>query len=299
MTTDSPKRSDDPTPVFADGVPVANQNLQLHPGTCDLDGLWRPGVLGLARAAGISLQEARRRILEPDPALVLKQEQEKQEELRQKQEMHVWYTWQLAGVPWIFREVSFATLTDVERHDPAALQACRDWASGTASQPGLLLRGNPGNGKTCLAVAALRDVVERTQGRRSVRFRAMSEILMALQQQYRAHGADGAESLWQMLSDHAALVVDELGRRRLTDWVQEQLHMLFDMCWREGRRLVVTTNVVDPDQFDALLDPATRSRLYAMCAEVWLYGPDYRLRPRAPVPDEATRAAPEEGAGAA
>ena len=70
--------------------------------------------------------------------------------------------WRRVRVPSSYRACSFESFEPVP-DTRTALEVCRQWArelrAGTPLRQGLLLRGNPGAGKTHLAVAVLREIV--------------------------------------------------------------------------------------------------------------------------------------------
>lgn len=80
----------------------------------------------------------------------------------------------------------------------------------------------------------------------------------------------------QDLLHHRLLVLDDLGKQRLTDWVAEQFYVLIDGLWSGQKQVVITTNLT-PAGLQAHLSPALVSRLLGLCHIVPLDGKDLRL----------------------
>ena len=78
------------------------------------------------------------------------------------------------------------------------------------------------------------------------------------------------------------LVLDDLGAERLTDWVEETMHLIVNTRYNEKRPTVFTTNyedVSDVEDLDSLLvrvGHRLHSRLREMCEFLEYEGPDYR-----------------------
>lgn len=164
---------------------------------------------------------------------------------------------QRAGVPPRYLGCRFDTFTP-RAGTQKAFAAVHDVVAGT--RDGLVLCGNPGTGKTHLAVAMLADkvgawldawpaesvesevdgyTVVRRRPELDVRLVSVPAFLDALRARIRF--ADSPDPLPELI--RADLVVlDDLGREKVTDWASERLYVLVNERYNALRPTVVTSN---------------------------------------------------------
>jgi DNA replication protein DnaC len=161
-------------------------------------------------------------------------------------------------------------------------------------RPGLLLLGEPGTGKTHLAVAALRALLEKGfEGQ----FCDYQNLLDRIRSGYDASSNSADKEAYRSALDAEILLLDDLGAHRVTDWVEDTVTSIVTYRCNNRKALIATTNLPDADAGSATVEksslgrpeyrttlsdrvgPRARSRLFEMCTVIRMpLMEDYRMR---------------------
>ena len=154
---------------------------------------------------------------------------------------------------------------------------------------GLCLIGPPGIGKTHIAVAVLRDVVQRTQVRGL--FYDVRDLLRVIRSTYNPVVRTAEMDILRPVMDAELLVLDDLGAEKPSEWVEETINLIVNTRYNERRPTIFTTNFVEGEETD--LDSLKvrvgfrlHSRLHEMCDFLEYEGADYRMLPPNSGPDD-------------
>ena len=151
---------------------------------------------------------------------------------------------------------------------------------------GLLLIGPCGVGKTHLAVAIVRTLLEKGVGCLFYDFR---ELLKGIQNSYNPVSQTTELQVLSPVLETEVLLLDDLGASKPSEWVRDTVAHIINSRYNDKRVTLITTNYVDAPasrpqggtvvREDTLTDrigERMRSRLYEMCKVVGMEAEDFR-----------------------
>lgn len=185
------------------------------------------------------------------------------------------------------------SLDNFEVHNDShrdALKISRQFVKNYPAQDvGLVFIGPCGVGKTHLAVAIIQELI-RTKDASCI-FYDFRDLIREIQSTFTPDSVLSESDVLAPVFRSEVLVLDELGAKRPTAWVEETVFTIINHRYNHKKMTLFTTNYPDTDETEdrrdsfykkgdeSLIDRIgvrLRSRIYEMCKVVEMGGDDYR-----------------------
>ncbi|MGE5244616.1 MAG: ATP-binding protein [Betaproteobacteria bacterium] len=196
-----------------------------------------------------------------------------------------------ANIPRRYQHCTLENFVAYNESLEIAVEAARRVADAfPAVTRGLLLEGQPGVGKTHLAVALLRTIIAGS-GARGL-FYDTRDLLRVIRSTYDPATRTTELEVLRPVMQADILVLDDLGAEKTSEWVDETMNLIVNTRYNERRVTIFTSNYLDiPDDTDPnsllyRIGFRMRSRLHEMCEFLALDAADYRERPENAGPED-------------
>jgi DNA replication protein DnaC len=185
------------------------------------------------------------------------------------------------------------SLDNFEVHNDShrdALKISRQFVKNFPAQDiGLVFIGPCGVGKTHLAVAIIQELI-RTKDASCI-FYDFRDLIREIQSTFTPESILSESDILAPVFSSEVLVLDELGAKRTTAWVEETVFYIINHRYNHKKMTLFTTNYPDSEESEdkrdafykkgdeSLIDRIgvrLRSRIYEMCKVVEMWGDDYR-----------------------
>jgi len=205
----------------------------------------------------------------------LHQEQKEAEERDRNHRMKLLFDRSLIPERWRTRTFEHYEVTS--QNDVAYRQA-KEYAGSFAvgHNMGLIFTGTVGTGKTHLSAAIALKLLESEY---TVVFGTVTTLLSQLRNTYN-NDKQNEQEIFNRLVKCQLLILDDLGKEKVSDWVEQTVYELINTRYENNRPLIITTNMTLSNIRDKYQNTgeAIVSRIIEMCRGVKMNGADWRKK---------------------
>lgn len=159
------------------------------------------------------------------------------------------------------------------------LKAWPELINSNSRSKGFCMLGTPGIGKTMLTCIIAKDMLKKGV---PVVFVPSTDLMAELRQAQFRDDKESMESKIETLGTTPALILDDVGKEKPTEWVQSMYYRLVDLRYRNNLLTGFTSNYFMGELEERLgeFGPATVSRLLGMARDYILVaeGEDWRMK---------------------
>ena len=157
------------------------------------------------------------------------------------------------------------------------LKAWPEKINSESESKGFCLIGNPGIGKTMLSCIIASDMLSKSV---QVVFVSSADLLAELRQAQLTRDKENMEEKIETLGKVQALILDDIGKEKPTEWVQNMYYRLIDLRYRNNLLTGFNSNYYPKELAQRLGEvwDATMSRLIGLTREHFLCATDFDHR---------------------
>lgn len=160
----------------------------------------------------------------------------------------------------------------IERLYKAGLTYVNNFQEYKQQNQGLLIYGNPGNGKTYFSACVANELIKRIIPVICVSSIALIERINESRNNY---GNEGIFTVLNSLNNADLLILDDLGTETDTKWTRSMMYQIIEKRYSSNLPIIITTNISLTELRDRY-DDRVCSRLNKMCTFFNNTGKDIR-----------------------
>ena len=212
-----------------------------------------------------------------DSYLSMQEEKKKQEKQKKKQEEIERYNrWSKHEIGKRFQNSSFENFQQDDKNKLVFnyIKMFSDtFGSFLERGTGYVIMGNPGNGKTHLAVSVMKALTEKGY---SVAFVNASSLIGKFKEYESFSKQETLDDFVRFLTVPDLLILDDLGANRWSDLTKDYIYKVIDARYKEMKPILVTTNIAEKDLVSQLSERIT-DRLKGACSFIQIKSKSMRV----------------------